>query len=82
MNPAKPTKGWNQIMTLPRRLTLASKDELAIEPAGDIESLRGAHQAVGGMTLTANQEMVLQNIEGTRWKSSRRSIRKVRRWSR
>ena len=64
MNPAKPTKGWNQIMTLPRRLTLASRDELAIEPAGDIESLRGAHQAVGGMTLTANQEIVLQNIEG------------------
>ncbi|MHC4074728.1 MAG: glycosyl hydrolase family 32 domain protein, partial [Planctomycetota bacterium] len=23
MNPGKPTKGWNQIMTLPRRLTLA-----------------------------------------------------------
>ena len=34
MNPAKPTQGWNQIMTLPRRLTLASRDELAIEPAG------------------------------------------------
>ena len=64
MNPAKPTQGWNQIMTLPRRLTLASRDELAIEPAGDIESLRGAHQAVGGRTLPANQEIVLQNIEG------------------
>ena len=64
MNPAKPTEGWNQIMTLPRRLTLASKDELAIEPAGDIESVRGAHQRVGGMTLPANQEVVLQNIEG------------------
>ena len=64
MNPAKPTEGWNQIMTLPRRLTLASKDELAIEPAGDIESLRGAHQSVGGMTLPANQEITLQNVEG------------------
>ena len=58
MNPAKPTQGWNQIMTLPRRLTLASRDELAIEPAGDIESLRGAYQTVGAMTLTANQEIV------------------------
>ena len=64
MNPAKPTEGWNQIMTLPRRLTLASKDELAVEPAGDIESLRGTHQVVAGMTLPANQEIVLQNIEG------------------
>ena len=64
MNPAKPTKGWNQIMTLPRHLTLASKDALAIEPAGDIESLRGTHQAVGGMTLPANQEIALQNIKG------------------
>ena len=53
-------------MTLPRRLTLASKDELAIEPAGGIESLRGTHQAVNGMTLPANQEVVLQNIEGKR----------------
>ena len=37
MNPAKPTKGWNQIMTLPRRLTLRSRDEVGVEPAGDIE---------------------------------------------
>ena len=41
MNPAKPTEGWNQIMTLPRRLTLSDRDHLVIEPAGDIESLRG-----------------------------------------
>ena len=64
MNPAKPTKGWNQIMTLPRRLTLLSKDEVGIEPAGDIESLRYAHQHVGARTLPANEEVVLEGITG------------------
>jgi beta-fructofuranosidase len=64
MNPAKPTPGWNQIMTLPRRLTLIERDELGIEPAGDVESLRGAHQCVGPMTLPANQEVVLDGVRG------------------
>ena len=64
MNPAKPTQGWNQIMTLPRRLTLVAKDRLAIEPAGDIESLRGEHAHVDAMTLPANEEVVLENVRG------------------
>lgn len=64
MNPAKPTKGWNQIMTLPRRLTLVDRDELAIEPAGEVESLRGDHRRVEAMTLAANQEFVLEGIQG------------------
>jgi len=67
MNPGKPTKGWNQIMTLPRRLTLNSKDELnelLIEPAGDIESLRYNHRRIDAMNLPANEEVVLENIRG------------------
>ena len=28
MNPAKPTRGWDQVMSLPRRLTLAEHDEI------------------------------------------------------
>ena len=64
MNPAKPSQGWNQIMTLPRHLTLIGKDELGVEPAGDIESLRCDHQHVDGMPLPANQEVVLDNIQG------------------
>ena len=64
MNPGLATKGWNQIMTLPRRLTLIGPDELGIEPAGDIESLRYDHQHVGPMELTANKEIVLKNING------------------
>jgi len=65
MNPGKRTKGWNQIMSLPRRLTLLAKDELATEPAGDIESLRYDHRHVGTTKLTANQEIVLENIRGS-----------------
>jgi len=64
MNPAKPTEGWDQIMTLPRRLTLLGPDTLGVEPAGAVESLRGAHQQVRGMTLPANQEVVLDGIAG------------------
>ena len=64
MNPGKPTRGWNQIMSLPRRLTLLSKDQLGIEPAGDIESLRGEHRHVEAMTLPANKEVVLEGIAG------------------
>jgi beta-fructofuranosidase len=64
MNPAKPTLGWNQIMTLPRRLTLIGKDQLGIEPAGDIESLRGEHTHVAALTLPANEEIVLKEVLG------------------
>ncbi len=69
MNPAKPTVGWDQIMTLPRRLTLLGddkfgRDALAVEPAGAIESLRGDHQTVSTMTLPANQEIVLEQLQG------------------
>jgi len=65
MNVGKPTEGWNQIMALPRRLTLGAKDELGIVPAGDVESLRGDHQRVEAMTLPANREVVLEGIRGS-----------------
>ena len=74
MNHGKPTKGWDQIMTLPRRLTLEPKkkglanlfiDDLKMEPAGDIESLRYDHQHVGARILPANQEVVLEKIRGS-----------------
>ena len=64
MNPGLPTEGWNQIMTLPRRLTLAGDDDVRMEPAGDIESLRYDHRHVEATTLPANEELVLDAIEG------------------
>ncbi len=64
MNSAKPTVGWNQIMSLPRKLTLLGKDELSIEPVEDVESLRENHQHLEKVILPANEEVVLENIKG------------------
>ncbi len=65
MNPGYPSEGWNQIMSLPRRVTLGKhEDELNIEPAGDIESLRGNYTHIGETVLSANQEMVLESVQG------------------
>ncbi|HEX8040769.1 MAG TPA: glycoside hydrolase family 32 protein [Chryseosolibacter sp.] len=64
MNPGKPTGEWNQIMSLPRRLTLVGRDEIRQEPAGDVESLRFGHQTTGPMILPANKEVLLKNIKG------------------
>ena len=64
MNPGKPTPGWNQIMTLPRRLTLVGAEDLRIEPAGDIESLRGAHVHHENVALPANEDVVLEDVGG------------------
>ena len=64
MNPGMKTEGWNQIMSLPRRLSLVSENEIGIEPAGDIESLRYGHQRIEAMTLAANKELVLEKIRG------------------
>ena len=64
MNPGKPTVGWNQIMSLPRHLSLLSRDVLGIEPAGDIESLRYNPKHISAMLLPANKEIVLKGING------------------
>ncbi len=64
MNQGKPTQVWNQIMTLPRRLTLDADNRLLQEPAGDIESLRYDQQSVGETALPANEEIVLDAIQG------------------
>ena len=64
INAGKPTGEWNHIMSLPRKLTLAAKDDLRQEPTGDIESLRYNKQETGAMKLVANKETVLKNIKG------------------
>jgi beta-fructofuranosidase len=64
MNAGKPTGEWNQLMTLPRRLTLSGRDEISQEPAGDIESLRTNHRQIGKMKLPANKEVILREVSG------------------
>ncbi len=64
MNPGKPSGEWNQIMSLPRRLTLASRDKLAMTPAGDWPSLRRDKVSIPKTELPANQIIPLKNIRG------------------
>ena len=63
MNPGKPTAGWNQIMSLPRRLTVDDQG-LAMIPTGDVESLRGEHVQLRDVALPANQDVVLDAVDG------------------
>jgi beta-fructofuranosidase len=64
MNPGKPTTGWDQIMTLPRRITLSGADDLRIEPVGAVESLRGRRVHVDTTRLPANEDVVVPNVAG------------------
>ena len=64
MNAGKPTAGWDQIMTLPRRLTVDG-DDLSMAPVAAVEGLRQHRQHVGAMTLPANQEVVIDSVRGS-----------------
>lgn len=63
MNPAKAAEGWNQIMSLPRRLSLAADgNSVDVEPIGDIESLRGDLAELQPFTLPANQDIAITGM--------------------
>jgi len=64
MNPGKPTGEWNQIMTLPRKLSLSGESEILQQPAGDIESIRGKKTTVSPMVLNANQQTKMKGVSG------------------
>ena len=64
MNPAKPTAGWNQIMSLPRRLSLADDGELRTRPIAAVASCRRARLGGAAQTLPANREVVLPECSG------------------
>jgi len=64
INHAKKTEGWDQIMSLVRILTLGADNTLGIEPVPTIESLRYDYKHVSETILPANQEIVLDGIEG------------------
>jgi len=64
INPARPSPGWNQIMSLPRRLTLAGPDDLRMEPAGDLASLRHSPLRLPARELPAHPEVVIEGFGG------------------
>lgn len=53
-----------QLMSLPRRLSLSASGEVQIEPAGDIESLRGRHTQIADCTIKGNSEIVFDQVAG------------------
>ena len=67
MNVAKELEDYDeyyQIMSLPRKISLAANDELLQEPYGDIESLRYNHRRKDNISLSANKEIVIDDIKG------------------
>ncbi|MDG2127721.1 MAG: GH32 C-terminal domain-containing protein [Fuerstiella sp.] len=63
-NHGKHSDDWDQVMSLPQRLTLGPDKLLRIEPIAAAASLRGKHQHVGETVIPANKEIVLKGIEG------------------
>ena len=55
---------WDQIMSLPRRLTLLNSYTVGVEPAGAVESLRHSHIHIGATRLPANTEVDLDQVSG------------------
>ena len=64
INPGKPTTGWDQIMSLPRKYTLSSDGNLFIEPNGDYASLRSDPVTLRNIELPANEEKVVDEVIG------------------
>jgi beta-fructofuranosidase len=64
INDARYSDHWDQIMSVPQRLTLGKDKRLRIEPVEALASLRGEHQRVGRTVLPANKEIVLEAIKG------------------
>lgn len=64
INDAMPSPDWDQIMSLPQRLTLTPDSQLRIEPVEAVASLRGGHLHIGETVMPANQEMVLDTVRG------------------
>ena len=53
-----------QLMSLPRRLSLSASGDVQVEPTGDIESLRGRHTQITDCTIKGNSETVFDQLAG------------------
>ena len=66
MNPGLPAQGWNQVMTLPRILTLGENgDSVDVKPVSAVDSLRETVTKLQPFEVPANQEVVLGKISGS-----------------
>ena len=55
---------WQDVMSLPRKLSLESNSLLQITPVEEIDSLRLSKKELSKITVQPNQEMLLNNIGG------------------
>jgi beta-fructofuranosidase len=60
----RPSEGWNDVMTLPRHLSLDKDNALRIEPVAELESLRSDPAGVHNVEIPANGEVALDGIGG------------------
>ncbi len=63
-NHGKPSDDWDQVMSLTQRMTLGPDKLIRIEPVDAVASLRGEHRQVEETAMPANQEIILEGIEG------------------
>lgn len=64
INDAKFSPDWDQILSLPQRLTLAEDAQLRVAPVEALAELRGKHVRIGVTKLPANEELVLDAVAG------------------
>ncbi len=64
INDARYSEHWDQIMSLPQRLTLGEDQLLRISPVEALAHLRHQQRHVDRTELPANQEIVLNQIRG------------------
>ncbi len=64
INHGKPSDDWDQMMSVPQHLSLGGGKQLRIEPIEELESLRGEHKRIGKTVLPANEEILLEMING------------------
>ena len=64
INHGKHSDDWDQVMSLAQRMSLGPDKLLRIEPVEAVASLRGKHRQVGETVMPANEELVLEGIEG------------------
>jgi beta-fructofuranosidase len=65
VNEARPTEGWNHVMSLVRVLTLRPDNTLGIDPVAAVETLRQDPRSVSEQVLPAGREIILPGISGS-----------------
>lgn len=80
INDGESSREWDQIMSLAQQLTLGPDAQLRIAPVEAVKSLRGNHQHIGETVLPANQDVVLESINGHTMELSVEIDPKMSRW--